>query len=182
MKRREALKTSALLAGCGLSIGTISAIMTGCKTDSAAPVAAGQLSDGQKALIAEVSELIIPETDTPGAKSAGVPEDIYAHLQANFTAEDREKMISGLATFDTKANEIAGGQFMSLDRSKQEEVLTAIAKDGGEDNIFDMLKGVTTYLFFTSEKGAKEVLVYDPIPGGYQGCIDVSEVGGLWAL
>ena len=127
---------------------------------------------------AEVAELIIPETDTPGAKSAGVPEDLIKHLEYNFTEEDRIKFVNSLSQFD----EISGKSFLSSTPEERTEALTQLAKKEGDDNVFNTLKGLTTYLFFTSEKGAKEVLIYDPIPGGYTGCVDYDQVGGAWAL
>ncbi len=36
--------------------------------------------------------------------------------------------------------------------------------------------------FFTSEKIGKEVLNFDPIPGGFQPCIPLSEVGNAWTI
>jgi hypothetical protein len=36
--------------------------------------------------------------------------------------------------------------------------------------------------FFTSERIGKEVLVFDPIPGGYKPCIPLSEVGNAWTI
>ena len=39
-----------------------------------------------------------------------------------------------------------------------------------------------TYAFFTSEVGATQVLKYNPVPGAYEGCIPLSEVGATWTI
>ena len=41
---------------------------------------------------------------------------------------------------------------------------------------------MTCQAYFTSEEGAKNALAYDPIPGEWSACIDLSEVGKAWAL
>jgi len=47
---------------------------------------------------------------------------------------------------------------------------------------FKMLKDLTYEGYFTSEKVGKEVLRFDPIPGSYQGCIPLEDVGRLWTI
>ena len=78
-------------------------------------------------------------------------------------------------------------KFVDLTNKEQDEVLnklSAEAKDheGDYPHIFDVIRDMTVYGFFTSETGAKSCLIYDPIPGDHQGCIDYSEVNGVWAL
>ena len=36
--------------------------------------------------------------------------------------------------------------------------------------------------YFTSERIGKDILVFDPIPGGYKPCIPVSDVGNAWTI
>jgi hypothetical protein len=36
--------------------------------------------------------------------------------------------------------------------------------------------------YYSSEQIGKEVLVFDPIPGGYKPCIPLSEVGNAWTI
>ena len=44
------------------------------------------------------------------------------------------------------------------------------------------LKNLVVTGYFTSEVGAKQALIFDPVPGPYKGCIDFSEVKGVYAL
>ena len=44
------------------------------------------------------------------------------------------------------------------------------------------VRKLSLFGFFTSEKIGKEVLSFDPIPGRYDPCIPVSEVGNAWTI
>lgn len=36
--------------------------------------------------------------------------------------------------------------------------------------------------YFTSEKVGREVLNFDPIPGRYEPCVPISEIGNAWTI
>jgi len=40
----------------------------------------------------------------------------------------------------------------------------------------------TLFGYYTSEKVGEEILSYDPVPGVFQGCIPLSDVGNAWSL
>ena len=44
------------------------------------------------------------------------------------------------------------------------------------------MSGLTKQGFFTSKEIGTKVLIYDPIPGEYKGCIPLADVGGTWTL
>ncbi|WP_243663404.1 gluconate 2-dehydrogenase subunit 3 family protein [Rhodothermus marinus] len=71
MDRREALKRLALLTGGALSMSTIAGVLGGCRAGSAPGYRPQTLSSDQHELVATIAELIIPETDTPGACGRG---------------------------------------------------------------------------------------------------------------
>lgn len=179
MKRREAIKRSSFLIGCGLSAATIASIVSGCKTD---PVTIAEsttfLNDDMMSVLAEVVETIIPTTDTPGAKEAGVHEFIDFRVKHNFT-EEEQGMFQGVMDQIAKGN---GTSFMDMDAASKETFLLSFDKDVDGVNPFEVLKGMTCQGFFTSEIGGTKVLAYDAIPGEYIGCIPFSDIGKNWAL
>ena len=61
-------------------------------------------------LIGEVSELIIPTTDTGGALAAGVPDFVKMMLSDWFTASERENFIAGLHEFSAGATSSRPGR------------------------------------------------------------------------
>lgn len=182
MKRREALKYSGFLTAAGLSAGTISAIMSGCKSPKPIDTGVAGWNIDQIDQLKAITNVIIPTTDTPGAIDAAIPEDLARHVNDNFTTEEQELFRAGLVNMDERCREAHGKSFAKLSIAQQETILNEIADEGGDPNLFEVLKGMTVYLFFTSEVGATQVLNYLPIPGEYQPCIDYADVGATWAL
>ena len=182
MKRREALKYSGFLTAAGLSAGTISAILTACgPTQPMASDVDGWNVD-QIEQLKSISNVIMPTTDTPGALEAGIADDMAMHVANNFSLEDQKAFMTGLTNLDERSQTMFSNKFSNLAVADQEAVLNAIADEGGEPNFFEVVKGMTVYLFFTSEVGATQVLNHLPIPGEYEPCIDYAEVGATWAL
>ena len=68
MDRREVLKLSSAILGYTIVGGTAAAVLSGCKSDaSAVPTDLDLFDSSTYDLIVDVTERIIPKTDTPGA-------------------------------------------------------------------------------------------------------------------
>lgn len=174
MKRRDAIRNSAFLVGCGLSAGTITSIISGCKTESVEAVASSVLNKDMLSLLGDVVETIIPTTDTPGAIAAGVHDRIN-EMAEHFTTEEQGQLtdlLKGLADAD----------FSSKTTEEKEATLLALDDVEGDVKPYTLLKGLTCQAYFTSEVGATQALAYLPIPGEYIPCMPLSEVGKSWAL
>ena len=87
MDRREILKMAAVVLGGTLSGSLSAAVMAGV---NASGEVSRQLFDasGRKSLVI-LAELIIPETDTPGAVAAGVPDFIELMVSDWYTDTER---------------------------------------------------------------------------------------------
>lgn len=187
MNRREILKRTSYVIGGALSVGTISAVMGGCKTES---IDLGWmpkvLSSDQAQLVAEIAERIIPKTDTPGAKDAGVASFIDNALDLNILGEKRTSLLSGLTQFTKMASSKFGKSFIDISDEEKDTVIKAVAMDGAEGDkanpVFKQLRELVVAGYFSSEAGAKGALAYDPIPGEYIGCIDFKDVGKAYAI
>jgi hypothetical protein len=55
----------------------------------------------------------------------------------------------------------------------------AVAAQAKEKTFFHLVKELTLLGYFTSEPIGKNVLHYDPIPGRFDGCIPLAEVGNV---
>ena len=64
------------------------------------------LNPHQNATITTISELIIPQTNTPGAKAARVNEFIDLILTEWYDEEEKATFMTGLAEVDTSARDI----------------------------------------------------------------------------
>ena len=113
MNRREVLQQVALLMGGALSAPAVLGVLNGCsrRPGTSAPLV---LDETQRAIIAELAEIIIPRTDTPGAKDLGVPRFIESMLQDAFADEDQQAFVSGLKDFDAQAQRAHGKPFLNL--------------------------------------------------------------------
>src|SRR5256885_5182768 len=63
------------------------------------------LDPHQAETVATIAEMIIPETDTPGARAAHVPEFIDLMLAEWFADDDRARFLAGLADVDERSRD-----------------------------------------------------------------------------
>jgi gluconate 2-dehydrogenase gamma chain len=190
MNRREALERTALILGYAISAPAMMGILNGCKATPELAFKPVFLTEDQARLVSEVAEIIIPKTDTPGAKEAGVPAFIDTMLKDVYKKEDQDKFIAGLNAFNEQAKKSMGSEFVDLDPDKQvtffksvhDPAVEGVKKGEIKDRPFVLtVKELTCLGFFTSEPGATQVLQYAPVPGAYHGCVPLSEVGKTWA-
>lgn len=190
--RREALRKTALLMGAAVSASAMAGILNGCKTTPDLNYKPVFFTEDQARLVSELSDIILPKTDTPGAKEVGVPNFIDKMLNECYKKEDQERFLAGLTAFDEDAKKTFGDSFIYC---KPEDQLTlvkkaneAAVKDKKENPaakrpFFYMAKELTMLGYFNTEVGATKVLQYEAVPGAYKGCIPLSEAGNgkTWA-
>jgi hypothetical protein len=186
MDRRDILKASAIFLGYGLVGGTSLAVLNGCKVDKRVDWTPSFFTQEQIDILAEAAERIIPETDTPGAKEALVHRYIDEAVKNNYEKDEQDEFRESIAVFDTLSNDKFQKKFVDITDAQKDEILQMLAdasknKDELIGNIFRPLKSLVAAGYFTSEIGATKALIYDPIPGPYQGCIPLAEVGGVYA-
>ena|ERR1041385_2953260 len=195
MNRREAIRRTAILMGGAVSAPTIMAILKGCKPKPDINWKPSFFNEEQAMVITTVSAIILPATDTPGAKEVGVPAFIEQIIHEVYSPEDRESFMNGLAGFMKDAELKFNDPFVDLEVEQQTAFVTQVhetawkemnddknkkSKDSDKPFILKM-KELTMLGFFTSEVGATKVLQYEQVPGHYFGCRPLSEVGKTWA-
>ena len=149
-----------------------------------------------------MTDLIIPETDTPGAKGAKVNEFIDLILTEWATEEERAAFLNGLANVDKQSNELFGKDFVNASPAQQTALLrstddSAIAERAGrpesgprllgsptkhdtqlQGNFWMVFKGITLHGYYTSEIGFSQELKQQVIPGQFHGCTPVGQNSG----
>src|SRR6266545_4449028 len=70
------------------------------------------LDPHQHETVAIAAELIIPETDTPGARAAGVSQFIDLIVAEWYTGEERTRFLEGLADLDRRSQAVIGRLFI----------------------------------------------------------------------
>jgi glucoside 3-dehydrogenase (cytochrome c) hitch-hiker subunit len=184
--RREALRRAALLLGGVLSAPTIAGVLAGCDSRSADGKWRALTSE-QGELVATIAEHIIPTTDTPGARAADVHVFIDKMLAGHYPAEDRERVLKGLEDFDASAERTCGRAFIRCNSDEQRTMLTrvdqeAFAPERREPHWFRTIKELTVVGYYTSEIGATQELRHVAVPGRFEGCVPVEQIGRTWAV
>lgn len=186
MDRREAIRKAAMLMGGVISAPAIMGVLNGCTAKPTIDWKPAFLTEDQGILITQVSDIIIPKTDTPGAKDVGVPGFIDVMVKDVYAKEDQDRFLEGLKAFNDGAEKKYGDPFIELTPEQQSEYTrevhaAALAENAPQRPFILMTKELTLLGFFTSEPGATQVLQYDPVPGAYHGCVPLEEVGKTWA-
>ncbi len=141
------------------------------------------LNDQQNETLIVLSDVIIPATDTPGAKAALVNRYIDLLLSVQ-PAEFQQQFVAALVFIDTESQRQFGKDFRALAHDDQVSLLTPWAyarqtsqwieqeeqPDPGHQH-FERLKALIASAYYGSEIGEKE-LGWDGAftHGPYQGC------------
>jgi hypothetical protein len=180
ISRREAIRRAATLAGVALS----PALVTFVAGAQSAP-AKTYLTTAQAAVAGAAAERILPRTDTPGAADVGVPAFLDRFYGEFMTDDERRLFVAGLDAIEAAATSAHNGSFASLASAQQDAVLRAVAtaQQDRTPSSFGLIRSTTILGYFSSERGAKDVLNYDPVPGRFDGCIPLEQAKGRdWFL
>jgi hypothetical protein len=172
VKRRDVLKAGATAAAVStVALGQEHAhLLAPDAVGKAANWKPSVLSPEQNELVVTLTEMIIPATDTPGAKAANVNRYIDLFLGES-PAEERERFLRGLKWLDDYAMKEGGVAFVKLPPARQTSILERLdaASDASlEDgtNIFRMAKSMTARFYYQTEIGYKELNKHNK-PGGW---------------
>jgi len=136
-------------------------------------------STEQRALIAAISERIVPTTDTPGAIAAGVPEFIEMMLADWYEPTDRNDFINGLGIFEGHSRVQFEHAFAGIAPEEQDLVLTQAMTgriSGLSTSFFEHCRQLVLLGYYTSEIGCKQERVFVPVPCRYDGKYPYAEV------
>lgn len=149
------------------------------------------LDSHQNATVTALAELIIPETDTPGAKAAKVNEFIDLLLSDWFNQSEKKHFLEGLALIDEQSRKRSNADFVSCKPAEQTDLMKQFDAAAMEftrthktrqinltpdiGDFFYNFKRLALVGYFTSEIGFKQALHASIIPPGHAGCAPVKE-------
>ncbi len=123
--RREALQRAAWLLGGTLSAPTILGVLAGCGERPATVVWTPRtLTPDQRGMVVAIADVIIPTTDTPGAREAHVDEFVDAMLTDHLPAKDRERFLAGLKRLDARARRAHSRGFTECTTAQQSAMVS----------------------------------------------------------
>ncbi|MBV8072611.1 MAG: gluconate 2-dehydrogenase subunit 3 family protein [Acidobacteriaceae bacterium] len=103
------------------------------------------------ATIDELSELIIPADESPGAREAGVAE--FIDFMTASDSEIQYPFRTGLTTLDASAIQKYGSSFVNLREAQQIELLSSMKND----DFFKLIREYTVMGYYTSRIGLEEL-------------------------
>jgi glucoside 3-dehydrogenase (cytochrome c) hitch-hiker subunit len=129
--------------------------------------------DHQNETVIALTDLILPATDTPGAKAAHVNRYIDLYLRDG-PATERTRFLEGLSWLDGYALRTRSHPFVKCSPAEQGEMLTAL--DTGADaalapgnRFFRMAKSMTVRIYYNTQAGYQEMNKGGRVPAAY-GC------------
>jgi hypothetical protein len=139
------------------------------------------LDPHQDATVTALADLILPATDTPGAKAARVNEFIDVLLADWYQPADRDRFLAGLADVDARATAAFGKTFVDGSPAEQAGLLVVLddetarwraasERTRGPEPFYRRMKWLTLFGYNTSEIGATQEQHFAIIPGRYVPC------------
>jgi len=131
------------------------------------------LNREQQALVTTIAEMIIPETDTPGATSVKVPEFIDLILTEWASDDERAIFLAGLADIDAHSAALGTPRFVDMPPAGRLELFTTLdvkrTDKAGAGHAVVRLKALTVYGYFTSRTVQQDILKTRMFFNGYDG-------------
>jgi hypothetical protein len=208
MDRREAILSLTTVLGYTVTPASIISLSSSCTSPGDNLSWDPRFFDPEGASIAEkLGEAILPKTDTPGARDVGAHIFADSFLESVASEADREKCRQGLAAWKSDYEQRTGKSLakasvedmqqelsvlFDLSPEQQSQVKKLIAgmppsdpEEASRYHTYSFLmtyKGLIMLGYYASEQIGENVLSYLPVPGRYDSCIPVDEVGNAWAL
>lgn len=193
MNRRDAIKNSVAVAGIALSASALSSFLQSCSVNQSEDWMPVFFSKDQVAFISSIADTILPDTDdSPGAATVKVERFIDVIASELLSPDASKAMQERLMGFMKETESGFGKSFISGSPQERLAYLNPINKseieksnsDPAYKSSFLELKELVIQIYFSTEEIAKNLLVFDPVPGIYKGCVPLSEATGgkLWAL
>ncbi len=192
ISRREALRTvTALLGGAALTGGA--GLLASCASYEAGKdlSASTPFTDEEIVLLDDIAETILPATETPGAKAAGVGAFAAFMVVDAYSPDNRRIVREGLIALQQASQAEFGTTFSHLSAEDQLTLVTRLDREQHDyqsgkpadqpNHWFRMMKELTLLGFFTSEVGMTQAMRYMERPGRYDPCTPYEAGDPAWA-
>ncbi|MFV0566860.1 MAG: gluconate 2-dehydrogenase subunit 3 family protein [Flavobacteriaceae bacterium] len=201
MDRREVLKTMPFILGSAIAAPTLLQLLVSCKNETDKNPDTVFLSEGELFVVNHIADIILPKTQTVGALDVNVPQFIDKVLKEVLTKKEQEMFSKGQNLFHEKFKAVfkkntskgTKSDFLELvsvyfkvSEDKQKQIFKLLSQPEAQVENKDMyyiykyltsIRYYTLYGYYTSGRVGLDILNYNPVPGTYEACIPVSEVG-----
>jgi len=160
MKRRDILKSIAAIPAAG-----VAQTDSGARPAQVAAWTPSFFNPHQNDTLTDFVDLVIPSTDTPGAREAQVPRYLDKILAASDHPFQNE-FARDLDTLDQFSRETAGAEFVRLTPDQQKSVLEKMFLSQQRPS-FDRLKAWTARVYYATKPGFDELNKGGRVPASY---------------
>jgi len=157
MNRRNAIKQLFVVAG-GM---VMAASCSGDRREASIALQNVRFSADDEALLKQLAEAVIPETDSPGAAILNLHFFVMKMVDDCHSEDDQAMFVKGLAD----AKQVAG--------KTQAETLAYLQQLPSGDAFLGILKRRAIQGYLNSEYVMKNKLIYELVPGRYDGAVKV---------
>jgi hypothetical protein len=172
MKRREMFST----LGVGLMTTLSLPAWANGWTAQKLPKHALSLNLIQSSVLEDLSETILPETDSPGAKTLEIPKFIETMVADMYTPADQKRFKDSLLKVEDISKLLYGKPYLECSKEQKLNLLQGlnISSDKDQKWFFDTTKGLTIRAYTSSEYYLTEVAKFEFAPGRYYGCVPLN--------
>ena len=207
MNRRDTIKGIALSLGYVVAAPTVMGVLESC-TSKSKTWSAVYFTEKEQHFVTYLVDIILPSTDTPGGLDVNLPQFVDMMSQDMFSADEKNVFKEGSEIFASRFSEKFGKDISVSNKKEVAELfavyfdlppkeqgkiqfmqsqpidqITAEEKDNYKMYKFLLnIRSLSLLGYFTSEKVGREVLNFDPIPGRFEPCVPVSEIGNAWTI
>ena len=143
-----------------------------------------KLDAGQENIVNNLTEAILPKTDTPGAKDLGINLFVFKMIDDCMGKEQHGDFITGLKGFNKAAKKALGKPFNECTDKERTAFVNGMEQHSKDQKYPDKekamafyrtVKGQTVFGYTTSQYFMTKQIVYELVPGRYNAYFPVKK-------
>lgn len=139
----------------------------------------GFLTGNQQLQLAELVNIIIPKTDTPGAKELGVEKFISVMVRDCYNEEVKAEFLSGFGELNAFSEDFYGNSLIKITEAERNDMLCTLESyetpPEKKINFVAFVKGLTIAGFMSSQYVMENHLNYELVPARFHGSFPVTQ-------
>jgi hypothetical protein len=173
MKRREVFSNLVLGA---LGVMALPAWANGWSGANIKKDALG-LSAAETNLLEDLTDTIIPETQTPGAKTLEIAKFVKLMVADVFSPEDRKRFTDSLSKVEEVSKLLYGINYGECSTAQKLHLLQGLNLSSDKDQkwFFNTTKRLSVQAYTSSEYFLTNIAKFEFAPGRYLGCVPVTQ-------
>jgi len=206
MNRRDSLKTMSLSLGYAVAAPTLMQLLTACETDKDGSWQPKFLTNPQAFVVEHLVDIILPISETIGGLDVETPQFIDLVLKDVLPQKDQENFKKGADAFHSKFKDIYKKEVIMGTKTEFTTLLSTYFNIRPEKQalVFELMekrnmtlkqsdtyyiykyliciRHYTLFAYYSSKQVGTEILNYTPVPGAFEACIPLEEVGNVSSI